>query len=133
MATRKIEISLPVVRLRVEDFSYLHGIANREGAPKCSIPAPVVGRLLLLGLIERVEIPVDPMLVLEFEKKRQARLESIRQAVKPKNPDWNAIRSVAGGYWESAPRATADTRITAAGRNLIANGTAQVEVKASCK
>lgn len=130
---KKVEVTLPVVKLRVDDLSYLQGIANREGKVKCSVPDGSYHRLLLLGLIERVEVPPDPALISEFERKRAERLKGIRAVVNARKTDWDAVRSACSSYWPTAPRAETDTRITEAGRRLIKNGTAQVEVKASCK
>lgn len=130
---KKVEVTLPVVKLRVDDLSYLQGIANREGKTKCSIPDGNYHRLILLGLIEKVEIPADPKLMAKFEQDRIDRLNAIRAIVNAKVTDWEAIRSLTG-YWSySKPQSTFDTRITESGRKLIANGSAQVEVKASCK
>lgn len=131
--TKKVEVTLPVVKLRVDDLSYLQGIANREGKVKCKVPDSNYHRLILLGLIERVEIQPDPALMEAFERKRLERLSGIKAVVNASKVDWSAIRNACSPYWESPPRPDTDTRITEAGRALIKNGTARVEVKASCK
>lgn len=133
--TKKVKVTLPVVKLRIDDLSYLQGVTNREGKTKCSIPVGNYHRLLLLGLIEKVEIPVDPKLIKKFEAKRAAALASIREIVNRNPPDYPAIRglntyTIGDG---SKPVPQWEVRITAAGRALIKDGNARVEVKASCK
>lgn len=130
---KKVEVVLPTVKLRVDDLSYLQGIANRDGKTQCRIPDGNFHRLLLLGLIERVEVAPDPVAMKKFEDERNHRLTEIRNAVNAKKPDWGLIENLCGRYWGRAPMATPTHRITDSGRKLIANGSAHVEVKASCK
>lgn len=71
---KKVEVTLPVVKLRVDDLSYLQGIANRDGKVQCKIPDGNFHRLMLLGLIEKAEIAPDPKLIAEPERNAPLRL-----------------------------------------------------------
>ncbi len=102
--TKSVEVQLPVVKLRVEDLSWLMGMAKETDDVKCSPPVQNMGRLKILGLVE-------------------------------KSIDWGAFASQS---WHNLqdnykPGKRIATRITQAGRNLIKDGIAQVQIAKSCR
>jgi hypothetical protein len=130
---KKVEVTLPVVKLRVDDLSYLQGIANREGkGAYCTIPEGNKARLLVLGLIEKVEIKPEGRAMEDFDKKRIDKLKAIRAIINEEPPNWQAIARC-DKHMGYPPQSTWTTHVTEAGRKLIKNGTAQVQVRASCK
>ncbi len=135
---KPVQVELPIVKLRVEDLSYLRGMDQSSDDPaviKCKIPDGNFHRLLVLGLVERFELPPCPKQMEEFEKKRNETEAKIRAAVKPKSIDWNVL----SGYYfsglgdSSRPKKRESIRITDAGRALIKNGVAQVQIAKSCR
>ncbi len=133
--TKSVEVQLPVVKLRVEDLSWLMGMAKETDEVKCHPPSQNMGRLKILGLVEDYELPPCPKNLKEFEDRRKAAEERIRKAVRPKSIDWGMFASQS---WHNLqdnykPGKRIATRITQAGRNLIKDGIAQVQIAKSCR
>lgn len=133
--TKPVEIQLPVVKLRVEDLSWLLGMANETTEIKCSVPHKNLDRMLVLGLVENYEMPPCPTRMKEFHERRRIAEEKLRKAVKPKSIDWDIVSNLQVSYTgdRNAPANRTGVRITSAGRTLIKNGIAKVQISKSCK
>lgn len=133
--SKPVEIQLPVVKLRVEDLSWLLGMANETANIKCSVPHKNMDRMLVLGLVENYEMPPCPTRMKEFHERRRVAEERLRNAVKPKSIDWEIISNTSFSYTgdRNAPANRVGVRITAAGRKLIKDGIAKVQISKSCK
>lgn len=133
--SKPVEIQLPIVKLRVEDLSWLLGLTKETPEMKCHVPTGNMSRLLILGLVEKYELPPCATRVREFEERRRVASEKLRQAVKPKSIDWSILTSVS---WHNmsdayAPGKREAFRVTPSGRALIKDGIAKVQISKSCK
>lgn len=133
--SKPVEIQLPIVKLRVEDLSWLLGMAKETAEIKCTVPYKNMYRLLILGLVEKFELPPCPTKTREFQGRRSTVEGRLRKCITPKSIDWESLGDISmsclGDRYRPGKRE--GTRITVAGRALIKDGTAKVQISKSCK
>lgn len=133
---KSVRVELPVVKLRVDDLSYLKHLSDKT--PESVPCVPVSGkssRLRILGLIEDKEINPCPKALAEFQKKRSETLLKIRQAIKSEKIDWETLNNLSMYRCtdSQSPKKRTITVVTPAGRALLRRGVSQVQVVAACK
>lgn len=132
----KLDIVLPVVKIRVQDLSYLRGLLDAENAKdgrmKCLVPRGNDARLRMLGLIEDVEVGPCPDEIAEYNKLVTELKKVIRKATAGEIWDWTAIDQCGIYRVRSKPKPRIVMKVTAAGKKLLAQGSASVVVKKSC-
>lgn len=130
---KKVEVQLPVVKLRVEDLSYLRGL--QDDPIKCKIPDGNFHRLMVLNLVERYELPPCEKQMAEFDKRRVDLEQKLRSCIKAKSIDWNELSGtyVTGVSDSGRPQKRTSIRITDSGRALIKDGMAHVQIAKSCR
>ncbi len=130
---KSVEVTIPIVKLRVQDLSYLRGLLT-EG-PKCSVPYTNLDRLRVLGLIEDKKLPACPKEMRKYNKSMaQADRLAIR-AIKGTKVNWTLLGKAANlrpNKW-NLPKEREITAVTAAGKKLISKGTAQVQIQKGCR
>jgi len=129
VASKKVEVQLPVVKLRIEDLAYLQGL-QKEGV-KCSIPHGKKDRLELLGLAEYKTLPPCPKEMAEYRRKKLRGLKSIRTELMMEDPNLENIRTYAHVFGKPQERRV--FVLTKAGAQLLSKGKAMVQVKGGRK
>ena len=126
---KKVEVTLPVVRLRVEDLAYLQGLQNNE--VKCIIPHGKKDRLELLGLAEYKTLPPCPKEMKVWQGRQADKIREMKKELGKEDPDLSRIRDLASSYGKPQERRV--FVITKAGAALLTKGSAMVRVKGECK
>lgn len=128
----KLQVVMPVVKIKLEDLSYLKGLADEpKNGVKCR-PSSYSSehRLFLLGLLEEKEIPPCPKDLERYHENVKSMKARVLQAVK--TWDWDWFRH-AHFHGFSPPEPRKVTVVTDAGRELLSKGLTHVAVKKSCK
>lgn len=131
----KINVVLPVVKIRIDDLSYLKGLVEAEenGKPKCIVPHGNESRLRILGLIEDVEIGPCPREIKEHKKATEVAIKTLKTATASEPWDWDALSKMDLWKVKRIPQPRKRTQPTLAGRALLADGEAKVVVQKSCR
>lgn len=129
----KLQVVMPVVKIRLEDLSYLKGLADQpKTGVKCR-PSSYSSehRLFLLGLLEEKEIPPCPEDLKRYHENVKSMKARVLQAVK--TWDWEWFRQSSFHSLSQPPEPRKVTVVTDAGRELLRKGLTHVVVKKSCK
>ena len=127
----QVEVRVPKISLRLEDLTYLRGLANPNGV-HCHIPDNKLNRLKVLGLVE------DKMIAPSGKdlEDRKNKLESIERKMQDaaKRSDWEWIYQ---GHWpwkdaQKALEPRLQTVLTATGALLLEKGEVHVRIKKGC-
>lgn len=128
----KLQVILPVVKVRLEDLTYLKGLAEAKDGVTCR---PSLSnsehRLRILGLIANKELPPCPKAVRTLRTNRAKAKRELLKAIG--RDDWSKIAGIPTYHLKQdiAPRIV--TVVTPAGKALLARGQAQVDVPKGCK
>lgn len=130
----KLSVVLPIVKIRLEDLSYLRGLLDSEtsGKPKCNVPRRNDARLRVLGLVEDVEVDPCPDEMRQYGVTIAQAKKTIQKAIKDDEWDWASLSGIPFWTIKNKPRPRILTKITSAGKKLLADGAANVVIKRSC-
>lgn len=130
---KSVEVTLPVVKLRLEDLSYLRGLL--ADGPKCHVPYRSLDRLRILGLIESKKLSACPKEMREYNGKMARADRLVLRAVKGTKINWKLLGKAANlrPSKYNMPKEREVTVLTSAGKKLIAKGTAQVQIQKGCR
>lgn len=132
----KIQVELPVVKIRVEDLSYLKSLDEAgDKAIKCEPQlSSTLTKLRLVGLVEDKDIGPCPQEIIKRDVARAKIRETIIAATRRrKNWDWDKLYNMP--TYDAAFRGKNARKIvviTEAGRKLIREGVAQSDVRKAC-
>ena len=133
MSKRKsptMEVTVPIVRLSVEDLAYLKSM-TLDG-PRCAISNARLSKLKLLGLIKRANVGPLQTTVSAFRKKAEAFKSSLPALAR--NEQWDAIQREASNleYAKRRLEPHDEDVISSSGKALLTSGTVRVTLPQGC-
>ena len=128
----RVEVRVPKINLRLEDLTYLRGLANPNGV-YCRISDNKIDRLKVLGLVEEKRFPLPE----KEQKEAQTEYENLEREmlalVEARN--WSRVHDKSYNMYRAKQRlteTTIKTVLTATGALLLQKGEVRVRIKKGC-
>ncbi len=130
---KPVEVILPVVKLRLEDVSYMRGL--QESGMKCKVPDKNMDRLRVLGMVKRVDLPPCPKLVREWKKRIQDAKRLILKEARKNGEIWDfsGIVTACSSYTLRPPDPRREWQLTPAALKLLKTGSAKAQIEKGCR